>query len=279
MRFVNIGCGNVFHRDWINLDAVSQSNLVVQHDVRYGLPFADSSVSVCYSSHLLEHLLPQDAETFLTEILRVIEPGGIIRLVVPDLELLARQYLEQLSLVAGYVVDDENYDWTVVQLLDQMVRHTPGGLMSKYFRDRSKRNDDFVSALAGPETEALLKRKRAVAEVPARPLLVRVRSRGLHWFFRVFREKLAWLLVRVSAGKEAADAFKIGLLRNSGEAHLWMYDRYSLARLLRKVGFEDPRVCEANESDIPDFPMYELDITEGRRRKPDSLYIEAVKPA
>lgn len=279
MRLVNIGCGNVFHPDWTNLDAVSQSHLVVQHDVRSGLPFADSSVAAVYSSHLIEHLRPEDAEALLLEILRVIQPGGVVRLVVPDLELLTKQYLEQLSLMASDTGSDDNYDWSVIQLLDQMVRHVPGGEMSIFFRDRTRQNDEFVSARAGPETEALLKRKRVGVESSPRPLLVRMRSRGLRWFIRTFREHLAWLFVWVCAGKEEADAFKIGGFRSSGEIHQWMYDRYSLARLLRKIGFEDPRICAADESSIPNFTMYGLDVIAERRRKPDSLYMEAMKPA
>ena len=57
-----------------------------------------------------------------------------------------------------------------------------------------------------------------------------------------------------------------------------MYDRYSLARLLRQVGFCDPVVCRAGESRIPDFARYELEIVDGTARKPDSLFMEAQKP-
>jgi hypothetical protein len=56
-----------------------------------------------------------------------------------------------------------------------------------------------------------------------------------------------------------------------------MYDRYSLSKLLNKVGFEDIKVCSAFESRIENWKKYELDTVSGVIRKPDSLFIEATK--
>jgi hypothetical protein len=44
------------------------------------------------------------------------------------------------------------------------------------------------------------------------------------------------------------------------------------------VGFIDVRVCRADDSRIPDFNSYGLDMIEGKIRKPDSLFMEAMKP-
>ena len=58
-----------------------------------------------------------------------------------------------------------------------------------------------------------------------------------------------------------------------------MYDRYSLARLLRDSGFRDPVRREANESLIPGWTKFNLDTEpDGTVYKPDSMYMEAVKP-
>jgi hypothetical protein len=58
-----------------------------------------------------------------------------------------------------------------------------------------------------------------------------------------------------------------------------MYDRYSLGVLLRNTGFQDIRVCRADESFIPNFNEYLLDLeADGSIRKPDSLFMEAQKP-
>ena len=58
-----------------------------------------------------------------------------------------------------------------------------------------------------------------------------------------------------------------------------MYDRVSLASLLGELGFVDVRVCQAHESRIDSFDDYQLDRDGERVRKPDSLFVEAVKPS
>ena len=63
-------------------------------DVRERIPVPDGSVDVLYSSHMLEHIDREDAKAFLREGLRVLRPGGILRLAVPDLMFYAKRYAE-----------------------------------------------------------------------------------------------------------------------------------------------------------------------------------------
>ncbi|MEY4886332.1 MAG: hypothetical protein RL151_1641 [Bacteroidota bacterium] len=62
-------------------------------DITKGLPFAEESVDAIYASHVLEHLYRDDALLLLNECKRVLKPGGIIRLVLPDLKRMASDYL------------------------------------------------------------------------------------------------------------------------------------------------------------------------------------------
>jgi len=57
------------------------------------IPVSDESLEVVYSSHLLEHLDSHETERFLREIHRSLEPGGIIRLAVPDLKRRIESYM------------------------------------------------------------------------------------------------------------------------------------------------------------------------------------------
>ena len=57
----------------------------VHHDAVYGLPFADASVNVVYSSHFLEHLHRVEGGRLVAEMYRVLKPEGLLRLTVPDL--------------------------------------------------------------------------------------------------------------------------------------------------------------------------------------------------
>lgn len=65
----------------------------VHHDLAYGVPFADETVDFLYSSHLLEHLPPSAGLNMLRDCYRVLRPGGVIRLCVPDLEKAVQFYL------------------------------------------------------------------------------------------------------------------------------------------------------------------------------------------
>ncbi len=58
-----------------------------------GLPLPDSCADALYSCHMLEHLSRSEAGKFLEEAKRVLIPGGIIRLAVPDLRRQAVRYL------------------------------------------------------------------------------------------------------------------------------------------------------------------------------------------
>jgi SAM-dependent methyltransferase len=64
------------------------------HDVTQGIPHDDGTVDGIYSSHMLEHLEPWAAQNLLAECHRVLRPGGTLRVVVPDLEVIVRAYLD-----------------------------------------------------------------------------------------------------------------------------------------------------------------------------------------
>lgn len=54
----------------------------------------DGSVEVLYTSHMLEHLDQHEAGKFLAEAKRVLKPGGILRIVVPDIRASVERYLQ-----------------------------------------------------------------------------------------------------------------------------------------------------------------------------------------
>ena len=270
MKRLNIGCGYITHPDWVNLDIAPASPIVQSFDLRQGLPEVNASVDVCYNSHVLEHLSTMDAEFLVQDCFRVLKSGGIFRLVVPDLEQIVREYLRCLEKVDSGG-EDWDYDWMVLELLDQLVRDRQGGAMAHYLRKPSLINESFVASRMGFEMENC----RAASQ---KTTLEKLKSKRIGWFVTKIRNKLAEGMVFAIAGRQAQRAFREGIFRQSGEVHRWMYDRYSLGRLLKQSGFTDIRVCKADESSIVDFNHYELDLYQGKIRKPDSLFIEAIKP-
>jgi SAM-dependent methyltransferase len=112
--YVQYGCGQSCPVGWINFDA--SPNVILQKvpiirsfirtrfpkQVRYGnivrgLPFAEGSVDGIYASHVLEHLSLDEFWKALENTFVLLRPGGSFRLVVPDLEVRTRTYLERLS--------------------------------------------------------------------------------------------------------------------------------------------------------------------------------------
>ena len=55
-------------------------------DLTRPLPYPDGAFEAVFGSHVLEHLTPGEAEAALHELRRVLRPGGIIRIAVPDLD-------------------------------------------------------------------------------------------------------------------------------------------------------------------------------------------------
>jgi hypothetical protein len=85
------------------------------------------------------------------------------------------------------------------------------------------------------------------------------------------------MLLRLLLTKEY-EALELGRFRRRGEPHLWMYDRYSLVKILSDVGFESPQLFSAAESRVPDWTDFCLDTEpDGTIYKPYSLYAEAQK--
>ena len=100
----------------------------------------------------------------------------------------------------------------------------------------------------------------------------------LHKGSRKFAAFARELLARFCLTDEDLKALKIGRFRLQGEVHMWMYDRYSLARMLDEAGFKEPRQQNAHESAIENWTSYNLDTEpDGTVCKPDSLFMEAFK--
>lgn len=105
----------------------SLSRNIRVHDLSKGIPFPDSSVDAVYHSHFLEHLDRDVAPKFLTEVMRVLKPGGIHRVVVPDFALLCRWYLANLERCQAQGGAGIDHDQSIAAVIDQMVRTEASG--------------------------------------------------------------------------------------------------------------------------------------------------------
>lgn len=121
---INIGCGMAPTRGWLNYDNSPVVRLAAwpmairglaalgainvghvefaafcrRHGVRHAnaiarIPHEAGSVDAIYSSHMIEHLDRREARGFLAECRRVLKPGGVLRIVVPDLRITVDDYV------------------------------------------------------------------------------------------------------------------------------------------------------------------------------------------
>ena len=121
---VNIGCGRMLATGWLNLDnspALRLANSPFKYrlskmlgllnadqieniewnitnkvgfaDATKAIPLDSSSCACIYTSHMLEHLSQDGALIFLSESLRVLEKNGVLRISVPDLSVVVKEYM------------------------------------------------------------------------------------------------------------------------------------------------------------------------------------------
>jgi len=268
MKLLNLGCGKRYHRSWINVDFNGDGKNVISHNLLSGIPFKENEIDVIYHSHVLEHFSQHDAFIFLTECFRVLKPGGIIRIAVPDLEQIVNEYKTQLDNVLQKKGTDADYNWILLELYDQTVRNVSGGDMKKYLLQPQIPNLEFIYKRLGQE--AIDIRENAIPNTTIKQKI------AIKKYFELKR----WynFMLKIILTREDYLCLERGKFRDSGEIHQWMYDKYSLPNLLNKTKFSSVEIKKATESNIPDWNQYNLDAdTNGHAYKPDSLYIEAKK--
>lgn len=266
MKLLNVACGARYHEDWINIDFHAPSNDVLKVNLLNGLPFEDDYVDCVYSSHFLEHLSIEDSDFILKEMRRVLKKDGVLRLVVPDLENICREYLDILN-PKEKTIDDKKYEWITIELLDQLTRNVTGGRMQKMFDNIFESKDQFLADYVFKRT--------------GDKLLVREKRRNSHALnIDKVKNKLFYIYINlISLLVPKSIRSNIFNRTSMGEKHIWMYDRYSLSKKLEKAGFSNIKIQSHNMSQIESFNSYNLDSYDtGEPYKGEhSIFIEANK--
>jgi SAM-dependent methyltransferase len=152
MKILNLGCGTkvsshpaVTNIDWSIYLRIKRSRIfqmmvpvfvrgerltryqslgknILVHNLVKGIPFASDTVDVVYHSHMLEHLDREVAVKFLQEVKRVLRPGGIQRIVVPDLEQLCGTYLKHLATCDSAPDEAPKHEAYIAAIIEQCVR-------------------------------------------------------------------------------------------------------------------------------------------------------------
>ena len=134
MLKLNLGCGAQVVDGWVNVDYALGARLasipvlstalrrlkvfrlewdpaIHIHDLTKPLPWKDGTVDACYTSHTVEHLSREQGAALVREAFRVLKPGGVLRVIVPDLRPILERYrdgrvsadhvVEQLGVLYG----------------------------------------------------------------------------------------------------------------------------------------------------------------------------------
>ena len=90
---INLGSGHGKLDDWVNVDIDRESQPDVCANLAGGLPFADDVARLMHTEDFIDQLELDQAAGFLRECHRILCPGGVLRVLTPDMRKLAGLYL------------------------------------------------------------------------------------------------------------------------------------------------------------------------------------------
>jgi len=91
MTKINMGCGwRNFGYDWVHIDGGDYSHL--DYNSIEVLDFLDDTVDLIYASHVIEYFDRYEVEGVLREWYRALKRGGVLRIAVPNFEVLSSLY-------------------------------------------------------------------------------------------------------------------------------------------------------------------------------------------
>lgn len=116
---LNLGCGEEPLRRWTNIDGgdgewfeAPKADDVIRLDVFDALAhIEDGSCEAVFSEHFFEHFSLGDGHRLIAEWARVLKPGGLVRVVTPNLERETTLYLHQFEPAPGDVIDAHRMRW------------------------------------------------------------------------------------------------------------------------------------------------------------------------
>ena len=95
VRRLNWGCGDSGEAGWINSDLKDGPGIQITADIRDGLPLATDSLDYIVSIHALPMIPLPTIGDILRELRRMLKPGAVLRLGLPDLDRSIQAYLRR----------------------------------------------------------------------------------------------------------------------------------------------------------------------------------------
>ena len=105
LKKLQLGTSNSPIIGWLNTDVLPTNRRVAYLDATRRFPFNDDIFDYVYSEHMIEHLEHQSAVFMLRECLRVLKPGGKIRISTPDLKVYTGLQSKEKTASQNFYVD------------------------------------------------------------------------------------------------------------------------------------------------------------------------------
>lgn len=111
---LHLGCGSINHQKFINIDGLPAQHIHLIRNIDNLSCFKKDSVNLIYASHCLEHFPHASVPEVLTEWFRVLKKDGILRLSVPDFDLLLEIYRDSgndINSIIGALMGGQDYKY------------------------------------------------------------------------------------------------------------------------------------------------------------------------
>lgn len=123
---VQLGCGRDIKLGWVNIDlarripsgidlAAHSDTILIGYDLRRGLPLEEGSCDIIYSEHFFEHLEYRYGIGLMRDCYRALCPGGIFRIVLPNMK----------GCFDAYLRGDSHY-FDLIDIFDTQPKIEPG---------------------------------------------------------------------------------------------------------------------------------------------------------
>lgn len=141
---LHLGCGDYWFDGFINIDMSVYAGTDMIHDVRTGLPFQPETILEIQAHDFLEHFNRDEVYNLLEDWKRVLIPGGVVIMSIPDMDGLIERYsidkdnaIQQIYSIEdhpshkwGYTVDSfkklfEDHGFSNVEVIQFQWEHRP----------------------------------------------------------------------------------------------------------------------------------------------------------
>lgn len=130
VKKLQIGSGINHYEGWLNTDYDAGIPGVLQMDATKFFPFEDNLFDYIFCQHMIEHISYQDGQFMLKECLRVLKPGGKVRISTPNLAMVCGLYT-----TAPNELQRSYMDWSKATWVPEAPKATPAFVINNFFRN------------------------------------------------------------------------------------------------------------------------------------------------